>query len=643
MEHESYSDLGHLTGQNCFTVIVGKGISETGHVIVGHNEDDGWRCVFRYMTVPPGVWKAGETMPAEKEPSPFAPARQDIPQAEKTLGYFWGETVAAEKGKSIGTSGADRFLNERGICLVSNNGGLTADPPLDSGEEGILYILRRAVAERAETPREGVLTAARLIRDYGYKACRIYTIADQDEAWVLQAANGHQFVARRVRDNEVVLIPNFFTIRSVDFSNGHEIESGIMANNEWIWSKGLVQSAIDSGRYHPSAPSDGLFQDFDFAYCYQRHGREPDAYTWNTPASSLRMKHALSMVLGRQWEEDNSAVEEGHPEQGFPFSVKADHDFPDKKIGNRLCRQILRSHFEGTEDDPPEHRMGIPGGNPHEVPNRRICTQTTGESLIIEFAGDPGETTVWLSPGRPCQLPFFPMHLLGAHKFPEKLTAVSDGTAEMERHFYDHPDLLAWHRDDPWWRMRDYENRLDLLYKDFGEEHRQWILEKDRETAADNRKAVIQAGTLKAAEKQKFWEAWDNRQFDVLYQEIQDRCDALPRMVIQISPQIVSKTDMKAVVSIVFQLEGSGVPDPTSLVMGMGMTNSQCFSKEFPLPWQHPVSLYFQEGWWHAVFSARFLVADHPVARPGQFEYYAAGQDEEGHPFCGMVPITIIP
>lgn len=643
MEHASYSDLGHLTGQNCFTVIVGKGISETGHVIVGHNEDDGWRCIFRYMTVPPMVWKLGKTMPAEEPPSPFAPARQDIPQVEKTLGYFWGETAASEKGRCIGTSGADRFLNEKGICLVSNNGGLTVDPPMDSGEQGILYILRRAVAERAGTPREGVLTAARLIRDYGYKACRIYTIANQDEAWVLQAANGHQFVARRVMDNEVVLIPNFFTVRAIDFSNGDEIEPCIMANNEWIWSKDLVKSAMRNGRYHPSDLSDRLFQDFDFAYCYQRHGCEPAPYTWNTPASSLRMKHALSMVLGREWTGDNHAVKAGHPEQGFPFSVMAGRDFPDKKIGNMLCREILRSHFEGTEDDPLEHRMGLPGGNPHEVPNRRICTQTTGESLIIEFAGDPESTTVWLSPGRPCQLPFFPMHLLGAHKFPPKLTASSDGMTEMERHFCDHPDLLSWQKDDPWWIMRDYENRLDLLYKDFGEEHRQWLFEKDRETAADNRKAVIQAGALKAAEKQKFWEAWDERQFNVLYQEIQDRCHALPRIMMQVSPQKISKSDWKTFISVAFQLEKDRIPDPLSLVMGMGMTNSQCFSKEFPLPWQHTVSLYFQEGWWYAAFSARFLVAEHPVARPGQFEYYISGRDQQGHSFCGMEIITIIP
>ena len=40
----------------CYTVIAGKKASATGHVIVGHNEDDGGRCIFRYGMVPAADW-----------------------------------------------------------------------------------------------------------------------------------------------------------------------------------------------------------------------------------------------------------------------------------------------------------------------------------------------------------------------------------------------------------------------------------------------------------------------------------------------------------------------------------------------------------------------------------------------------------
>ncbi|MCI7404778.1 MAG: C69 family dipeptidase, partial [Pyramidobacter sp.] len=49
----------------CTTVVIGREASPTGHVIVGHNEDDGGRLVNRHGYVPAADHAPGETLPAE--------------------------------------------------------------------------------------------------------------------------------------------------------------------------------------------------------------------------------------------------------------------------------------------------------------------------------------------------------------------------------------------------------------------------------------------------------------------------------------------------------------------------------------------------------------------------------------------------
>ena len=54
------------TPMNCMTLIAGKAASATGHVLVGHNEDDGGHVVVRHGWVPPRDWEKGAVMPAEE-------------------------------------------------------------------------------------------------------------------------------------------------------------------------------------------------------------------------------------------------------------------------------------------------------------------------------------------------------------------------------------------------------------------------------------------------------------------------------------------------------------------------------------------------------------------------------------------------
>ncbi len=70
-----------LPSNACFTVIVGKKVSSTGEILVGHNEDNEMRIITSQYWVDPAVHEDGELIE-------FEPAAAKIPQVKKTLGDF---------------------------------------------------------------------------------------------------------------------------------------------------------------------------------------------------------------------------------------------------------------------------------------------------------------------------------------------------------------------------------------------------------------------------------------------------------------------------------------------------------------------------------------------------------------------------
>lgn len=92
----------------CSTIIVGKDISKTGHIIVGHNEDNGGRILTAQYWVPAADHQKGEMIK-------FEPAAASIPQVEHTYGFYWSQTY-----DPAGASFSDGFVNENGVVIVSN-------------------------------------------------------------------------------------------------------------------------------------------------------------------------------------------------------------------------------------------------------------------------------------------------------------------------------------------------------------------------------------------------------------------------------------------------------------------------------------------------------------------------------------------
>ena len=175
------------------SVIVGAAPRPTAPVLLGHNEDNGGRIVMPQYVVPRETHEPGEVIRFENGGT--------TPQAPVTWAFIWSQTP--------GGSFSDFFMNEWGVAVASDNCGPTKEDSYEAlvanggiTEGGIGYHIRRIIAERATTAREGVEIAAKLVEEFGYIAPgRSYQICDADEGWLMHIVRGKHYVAQRVPDD----------------------------------------------------------------------------------------------------------------------------------------------------------------------------------------------------------------------------------------------------------------------------------------------------------------------------------------------------------------------------------------------------------------------------------------------------------
>jgi dipeptidase len=327
-----------LTGTRasaCYAVVVGKEASQTGAVLLGHNEQNGGLRYLNFRRIPRLRHAKSEVVELH--------GGAEIPQVEETWAFLWSENP--------GLLFSDACLNEWGVAVVSDAcpdqgeslEALEAEGELVRG--GITYPLRRLVVERAKTAREGVAVAAKLVSRFGYPAGRTLVIADAEEAWLLSLTRGKHFVAERVRDDQVVLLPNVYVIGEVNLAD----------EKNFLGSPDLVEYAAKQGFYDPASGEPFLFWK---AYSAKRD-LMMDPRQW----------HGQCYVTGTEISRE--------PDRQLPFSVK-----PDRLLGVSDVIALLRYH--GPE---------------------RICSPDTQEAAVFELRGGfpPAIGCIyWRASAEPC-------------------------------------------------------------------------------------------------------------------------------------------------------------------------------------------------------------------------------------------------
>ena len=376
-----------FAAQACMTFVVGRKLSPTGRVIVGHNEDDWPPYELHHGMLPARDWPEGAVLPATEGCNPR------VPQARRTLAAYWGEVKFP-----YGDGNADTFLNEKGVMVVSDSGGNSSermDDPSMLLEGGVKFNLRRAVGERATSARDGVRIICELVEKYGYApSARIYTVADKDEAWLVQVVHGRNYVAVRCPDDEVTVMPNLFTVYELDQWPAKDV----------IASPDLLENARRKGFWDGKAK-------FNFAKAYQGSYDYGEEHAFEHPNNTGRFRQAIRLLTGKEWPE-------GRP---FPFSVK-----PAKRpFSADDLRGVMTAHNGPLKE------------GRHVLETWSICSSTTIESEICVFADDACDVELQVAVGRGCERPY-----LRFRPFREGLPAEIDESATAERRLASHVEKM---------------------------------------------------------------------------------------------------------------------------------------------------------------------------------------------------------
>jgi dipeptidase len=422
--------LGARTLLACYAVVAGKNATADGSVLVGHAEQNGPGKIFlQFRVVPRMKHKPGEVV-VLKDGGRYA-------EPAESYKYLWSE--------NFGLAGSDAVMNEWGVICVSN-GAHTKEESLDalraSGDvvrNGSTYMLRIELAKRAKTAREGIDTLARLIRQFGHGGSgSSFVIADPKEAWIFTAVMGKRWVAQRVPDDEVVLLPNVNIIQEINLADP----------SRFLASPDLISYAEKKGWYDPK-----LGKRFNFRDAYDKSKVNEFERRYHCDPRQWR---GQCLITGREIPLPASGP--------LPFSVK-----PNRKLTVKDLREILSDHLEGSRFD---KTGGYSRGSPHDLMNSSdgmICNSDNQEIAVFQLRS-------WLPPEIGCI--YWRTTAAGCASVLTPWYAGITGTPISYHKGYDLKQNLteAFHMEPPagtydydakqaYWVFTDLQNAVDRDYK----------------------------------------------------------------------------------------------------------------------------------------------------------------------------------
>jgi dipeptidase len=289
---------------------------------------------------------------------------------------------------------------------------------------GIGYYLRRIMAERAKSAKEAVKIAGSIVDSIGYASSdRTYCIADPNEAWMMSIVKGKHWVAQKIPDDHISIIPNYYTIQNVDLSD----------TLNFLGSTAIIDYAIDKGWYDPESG-----EDFNFRLAYGK----PSSI--NSIRNMARKWSALNILSPIKYEISDE----------FPFSFK-----PAEKVSIQDLMTVLQNHYEDTELE--DNRKN----NPHKHDIMRICSETNQYGFVAQLRNWlPNEigSVLWLAPRRPCTQVFIPWYS-GITKIPDNYSIGNYETA-LENHFNKYDDIESETCTHNFWNYSNYAKKIDKNY-----------------------------------------------------------------------------------------------------------------------------------------------------------------------------------
>jgi dipeptidase len=453
--------MNFATANACTTMLITKGASEDGSVMVAHS-DDSEMFDQRLVYVPAADHKAGSLRPVYYDAASLGdrpeyhghglrryvgtnrgPTYNDsnhpqsiplgfIPQVKHTYAYF---------------DGSYAIMNEHQLMFGECTDGSKIQAEPVPGKL-IFYSaeLSRVAAERCKNAREAVELIGHLIETYGYYGTgETLPIGDTEEGWVMEMApspegTGGLWVAKKVPDGEVFVAANVLRIREVDPDDP-----------DMLYCSDLHAIAEKHGWWKPE---DGRL---DWL-------RTVSLGEYSHPYYSLRRVWRLQSRMAPS-QAKSPWVKDGYTKE-YPFSIK-----PDKKLGVRDVMSLYRDYYQGTEFDLSKGVTAGPFGCPYRYsgpmdaggdtgdPNaklkgaweRPISIYRCGFSYVCQARGwlpDAIGGLVWFGPDEPmstCYVPFY------------------TGVTSIAAPYYT-CDTTVFSQESAWWAFNFVANWAGLKY-----------------------------------------------------------------------------------------------------------------------------------------------------------------------------------
>jgi len=323
----------------CTVIVAGKNATVDGSVIVSHT-DAGPDC--RIHVMPGQFFTKGSQTPIYWGMTELGRPLGDygdtlgfIPQVDQTYSYF---------------QSAYPQMNEFQLTIGESTTSMRDELKLDLETCKQIMTVEQAQAlalQRCKTARQALKVITALMEKYGFRpSCagesESLVLADTKEAWVLEifsAGNdwdpesgkpGVIWAARRVPDDQVLIIPNWSIIKQIDLKDTANFRA----------SANYMQEAIDRGWYSSENGKAFIWQDV----------YSPVAREWATSrfwlfytAVTPNLKAWPDRFTNDPFKGEDQYTQFVEPLSMYPFSAK-----PEKKISVQDIMAFQRSTFSGT-------------------------------------------------------------------------------------------------------------------------------------------------------------------------------------------------------------------------------------------------------------------------------------------------------
>lgn len=317
----------------CTTLLVGRMASYDGSTMIARNDDSGagsWTPKKLVAVAPDEQPRRYRSVISHVEidlpddPMPYTA----VPNAVPGEGIWAGAginsaNVAMTATETIASN--ERVLGADPLVTLQPAKGDTPEQPGGIGEEDIVTL----VLPYIHSAREGVLRLAALLETYGTYEMNGIAFSDTKEIWWMETLGGHHWIARRVPDDQYVVMPNQSGIDSFD------LEDALGAGIDHLCSADL-RDFIRA--YHLDLSMDGRLN------ARNAFGTNDDAdRIYNTPRAWFMCRY----FNPRSFRWDGPDAQYRPCDADIPWSLR-----PEKKITVEDVKYILSSHFQGTPYDP---------------------------------------------------------------------------------------------------------------------------------------------------------------------------------------------------------------------------------------------------------------------------------------------------